>query len=176
MGTQQYKPCHENDVWTELTSEEIQAAEDVGREMYRVSQERGDRDFRTFKRNGVDGERVQIIGSLAERVAAKALGVEWTGWIDRFRQSDLHFNIEVRLIGDERYGLRVYPKDDDSRRVMGVVIPKGQEAGPYRIPGWINAIHGKKEHWLADPLGRGHPVYLVPQDRLHHLAKLKNLI
>ena len=174
-----YCACHKNDVFVTLSGIEIDEAMEVGRKIYQSSQERGLRDYRKFKGNGwvdPDGERLQALGSVAERAAAKALGLEWTAWYDTFKRPDLHHNIEVRMMGVNRYGLRVYDRDHDSKRVVGIVIERGREAGPYRIPGWINAVHGKRPEYLMDPLGRGQPVFAVPQYRLHHLSVLMDLI
>jgi hypothetical protein len=72
--------------------------------------------------------------------------------------------------------LRVYDRDDDSRRVVGIVIEKGQERKPYRIAGWINAKYAKKDIYKIDPLNRGRPVFAVPQEKLFHMNELKGLI
>ena len=171
-----YKACHDHDEFVTLTDAEINEAANFGSEMYESSQERGLNDRRPEIRNGVDGRRVQMLGSVAERACSKALGIEWTHWMDTFRTPDLHHNIEVRLIGVNHYGLRVYDKDHDSRRVVGVVIEKGKEREAYRIPGWINAIYGKKERYKIDPHNKGQPVYAVPQDKLQPLDTLKFLV
>lgn len=171
-----YVASHRHDVFVSLTDAEYAEAVTHGRQIYALSQGRGWTDHHNFTRNGVDGERIQILGSIAERAVSKACGIEWTRWVNTFKAPDLHFNIEVRLIGRENYGLRVYPRDDDSRRVVGVVIERGMERKPYRIPGWINALHGKRPEWLIDPLNQGHPVYAVPQSRLHSLDVLMQLI
>jgi len=171
-----YTACHRYDVFVSLTDVEIDEALEFGRQMYHLSQCRGLHDHRTFVRRGVNGERVQSIGSLAERAGAKALGLPWTHWIDTFKSPDLHHNIEVRLIGVDHYGLRIYDRDDDSRRVVGVVIERGAEHSVYRIPGWINAKYAKRPEYLIDPLNRGQPMYAVPQDRLRSLKELEELI
>lgn len=172
-----YEPSHKHDRFVQLTDSEINEAARFGGEMYDHSQKSGFKDYRPEVRNGVDGRRVQQLGSVVERAVAKALGIPWTKWMDTFRSPDLHHNIECRLIGDERYGLRVKPHDEDSRRVVGVVIPKGRERGhPYRIPGWINAKFGKREAYLIDPHDMKRPIYAVPQARLWSLDRLERLI
>ena len=171
-----YRASHRHDVFVSLTIEERAAAGKHGSTMYLSSQARGLHDKRPGVRNGVTGERVQRLGSIAERAVAKALGIEWTAWSDTFKAADLHFNIEVRLIGVDHYGLRVYDRDHDSRRVVGIVIERGSEHLPYRIPGWINAVHAKRREWRIDPHDLGQPVYAVPQDRLHPLALLRLFI
>jgi|688.fasta_scaffold397715_2 hypothetical protein len=171
-----YKPSHKNDIFVELNDNEYQEAMDFGSELYKHSQKCNLRDHRTFVRNGVNGERVQQLGALAESAVSKALGVRWLKGVDTFKKEDLPHNIEVRLIGKENYGLRVYDRDDDSRRVVGIVIEKGQERKPYRIAGWINAKYAKKDIYKIDPLNRGRPVFAVPQEKLFHMNELKGLI
>ena len=171
-----YKPSHKNDIFVELNFSEYQEAMDFGSELYKHSQKCNLRDHRTFVRNGVNGERVQQLGALAESAVSKALGVRWLKGVDTFKKEDLPHNIEVRLIGKENYGLRVYDRDDDSRRVVGIVIEKGQERKPYRIAGWINAKYAKKDIYKIDPLNRGRPVFAVPQEKLFHMNELKRLI
>jgi len=171
-----YLPSHQHDDFVELTDEEYAEAVKRGKAIYRRSQRKRLRDHRAFLRNGVDGERVQMLGEVAARAIAKALDLEWTDSTDSFKNADLPHNIEARLIGRDWYGLRVYERDHGSRRVVGCVIEKGQERGEYRIPGWINAIHGKRSEWLQDFLSRGRPVYVVPQSELYDLDVLRALI
>ncbi len=174
--TIRYRASNVHDTFVELTDVEFDAAMQHGRDMYASSQKRHLKDYRTFVRNGVDGERVQCLGSIAEHAAAKAIGIPWTRWVDTFKNPDLDGNIEVRLIGVDHYGLRVYPNDDESRRVVGVVIRKGEERSRYRIPGWILAGDAKRKEWMIDPLDRKRPVYAVPQSELLPLAKLIHII
>jgi len=162
--------------YVSLTDEEYRTAISRGEDTYRHSQSRGMKDYRSFVRDGVDGCRVQCLGSIAEFAAAKLLGVRLSGWMNTFKGSDLSGNIEVRLIGAEHYGLRVYDRDRDSRRVIGVVIPKGREREPYRIPGWIPAGIAKIEEYRMDPLNRGHPFFCVPQSRLIPVSTLAGLL
>ena len=62
---------------------------------------------------------------------------------ETFNVPDLPNDIQVRLIGVDHYGLRVYPQhdgkgDEPHWKVVGVVILKGEERKPpWRIPGWI---------------------------------------
>jgi hypothetical protein len=93
---------------------------------------------------------------------------------ENYKKADLPHNIEVRLIGEDRYGLRVYKKDDASRRVVGVVIPPGKERGPYRIAGWIIAADAIQDCWEMAPYG-GRPMYPVPQEHLRPMSELKSL-
>lgn len=176
MQFKDYKASNKNDVFIELNDHEYQEAMEFGSELYKYSQESKFKDYRTFIRNGVDGERVQQLGALAELAVSKALMVKWPKGINTFKKEDLPFNIEVRLIGKNNYGLRVYDRDNDSRRVVGVVIEKNREREPYRIPGWINAKYAKKDFYKIDPLGRGRPVFAVPQEKLFHINLLKDLM
>jgi hypothetical protein len=167
-----YKACYLRSYYVTLTDAEYLEAFQRGEAIYESSQRRNLRDHRAFVRKGIDGRRVQAIGEVAVRAVAKLLGLEWLDSMDTFKGADLHHNIEVRLIGREWYGLRVYDRDDNSRCVVGCVIEQGKEREAYRVPGWIKAKEGKKREWLADPLERHHPVYLVPQDYLLSLDEL----
>jgi hypothetical protein len=158
--------------FVQLTDSEYRGACDVGRWMYEKSHADGRSDAYGF--DG-DGERIQILGSLCERAAAKALGIYWPGAIDQGDAPDLAFGVEVRLMGRDWYGLRLRPKDHDHRPNVGVVIEPGREAGPYRIPGWIIAGDGKRPEWMMAPNGRL-PMYAVPQSSLRPLAELHRWI
>ena len=126
---------------------------------------RSDRDDWSGFRNGDDGGlRQQMLGALCERIAAKGLDVYWPESVDGFSDPDLSHEIEVRLIGADHYGLRVYPRTVDTRRVVGVVVPRGCERGPYRLPGWIVAADAKRPEWQMAPHDRP-PMYAVPQMR-----------
>jgi hypothetical protein len=171
-----YQACHNNDEFVELTDDEYDEAWAKGIEIYQISQARKLQDNRDFVRNGVDGSRVQCLGEVASRAVAKACRLPWISSLNTFQGPDLNYHIEVRLIGQENYGLRVYEHDYDAKRVVGIVIPPGKEREPYRIPGWINACYGKRPEWLKDWLGRGRPVFCVPQERLFPLAVLLDLM
>jgi recombination protein RecT len=171
-----YRASHLHDEFVSLDDGEIDEAALFGKEMYQSSQRQGLKDYRPEVRDGVTGERIQMLGSVAERGASKALGIPWTHWIGTFHQPDLHHNIEVRLIGVNHYGLRVYDKDHDSRRVVGVVIEKGKEREPYRLPGWIYAADAKQASFRMDPHEKNHPMYAVPQYVLRPLSELKEII
>jgi hypothetical protein len=85
-----YKPSHKNDIFVELNDNEYQEAMDFGSELYKHSQKCNLRDHRTFVRNGVNGERVQQLGALAESAVSKALGVRWLKGVDTFKKEDYH--------------------------------------------------------------------------------------
>lgn len=171
-----YHPFHGNDEFIELTDEEYSEAFDRGKMIRCSSVERHFKDNRDFVRDGVDGLRVHQLGEVCARAIAKALNLPWVNSLDTFKGPDLPHNIEARLIGVERYGLRVYDTDDDSKRVVGCVIERGRERLPYRLPGWINAKYGKKSEWWMDPLDRKRPAFFVPQYHLWSLNILRRLI
>ena len=173
IGMVWYTASHKYDMFVELTNAEVDEAMVFGESMFNHSQGRGLRDYIPDK---TKGKRAQSIGSLAERAGSKGLGLPWTQWVDTFHQPDLHHNVEVRLIGVDRYGLRVYDKDHDSRRVLGVVIEKGRERMPYRIPGWIYAKDAKCIEYKMDPLEKNHPMYAVPQTVLRDPRELIEII
>jgi hypothetical protein len=174
-----YTAYHGNDVFVQLTEEEVQKAWNAGTYLRNVSVAEGREDNPSLSG---PPSRTQSLGTLAEMAVAKALGLTWKLQVGNtiesgHKEPDLPFNIEARLIGVQRYGLRIYDHDDPSLRVVGVVIPKGGEAGPYRIPGWINAVYAQKRPaWRMDPLEKQAPFFGVPQQSLFHLDELRRLI
>ncbi len=171
-----YAACHRHDEYVSLNDQEYALAFSRGRQIYSSSQARKLKDYRPQVRDGVDGARVQALGEVATCAVAKLLCLPYRDTLDSFHGADLEFNIEVRLIGRDWFGLRVYEKDHDSKRVVGVVIERGRERLPYRCPGWINAQYGKRPEYYMDPLGLKHPVYAVPQNKLFSLWMLRLLI
>jgi len=159
-----------------MTKIEIDSAIWVGTQLWRASHSdgRSDRDeWVGFQGEG--GQRRQCLGSLCERIAAKALGIYWPSAFDNFSEADLPHNIEVRLVGREHYGVRVYPRNDDSRRVLGVVVPPGLErAGRYRVCGWTLAGDAKVDDFQIAPHGRP-PMYAFPQPLLRPVAELRRM-
>jgi hypothetical protein len=91
---------------------------------------------------------------------------------------DLLDDIQVRLIGVNHYGLRVYPQhdgkgDEPHWKVVGVVIERGDERKPpWRIPGWIYARDARRKEWLIDPHDRKAPMWAVPQEFLRDPMEL----
>lgn len=170
-----YKASHTNDVFVSLEDIEYHSALKVGEWIWKKSQAGGLTDYWGNKPGGAKGMWLQQLGALAERSAAKSLDLYWPGLINTFKKPDLSHNIEVRLIGVDHYGLRVRDSDDDSRRIVGVIIPKGKEREPYRIPGWIRAGDAKRPEWEMNPYN-GRPMYCVPQSELIHLNELKSLV
>jgi hypothetical protein len=174
-----YRECHDASVWVEFTLFEWRSASLVGVWIWEASHSdgRSDRDsWRGFTETPDAGKKQQALGSLAERIAAKALGIYWPSAFNNFAEADLPHNVEVRLIGVPHYGLRVYPRNDDSRRVIGVVIPRGEErALRYRVAGWILAGDAKREEWSLAPHGRP-PMFAVPQDQLRPVGELQEIV
>ena len=174
-----YTAHHGNDVFVQLSPQELQTAWNAGSYLRNVSVAEGRKDAADLPG---PPSRTQSLGTLAEMAVAKALGIPWKLQVGNtleggHKEPDLPFNVEARLIGVERYGLRVYEYDPPGLRVVGVVIPKGGEKGPYRIPGWINATYAqKRSEWRMDPLDRDSPFYGVPQQSLFHLSELQKLI
>jgi len=184
MNLEDYRPFYGVSEWVQLSRLEWWVAVKTGVLVWRTSHADGrtDRDeWRGFTEGPDAGKRQQALGSLCERIAAKNLEVYWPGVVNNFGGPDLPGNVEVRLIGKERYGLRVYPRDHDSRRVIGVVVPLGCERGKptktfrFRVAGWIEAGTAKRDEWKHAPHGRP-PVYFVPQDALRHPAELRRII
>ncbi len=178
--TLEYRECLDTSVYVPFTYIELRSACIVGRWIWEASHEDGrkDRDgWRGFTEGENPGLRHQCLGSLCERIAAKALGIYWPSSFNNFGEPDLPHNVEVKLIGVSHYGLRVYPRTHDSRRVVGVVIPKGTERqSPYRVAGWYIAGDAKREEWKLDPHDRALPMYGVPQEELRPIPELRRMI
>lgn len=154
----------DDDIWVELTRYELQEAIDHGRWLYAESRRLGIAD--RVASPHLKSEEISVLGAIGEQAVSRALGIPWRKGINEFREPDLGHNIGVRLLTRDHYRLPVRSYDKDSRRMVGVVRPD-RLTGLYRIPGWINAIHGKRPEFLQDPNRKGRPYYLVPQERLH---------
>jgi hypothetical protein len=172
-----YVEDHQASEWVTLSEYEVDFAIQVGVRIWRDSQAdgRSDRDgWVGFQGDG--GKRRQALGSLCENIASACLGIHWPMSVNQFGEPDLPHNVEVRLIGLPHYGLRVYPRNDNSRRVVGVVVPPGEErAGTYRVAGWYLAGDGKRAEWQMSPHDRP-PMFAVPQSVLRHPSELRMLI
>lgn len=169
-----YKPCRRHDLLVEMTDKEIDDAIKHGAKMRRTSIAHGHKNKHGYEPSDNMALRVQCLGSLAEAVVRKALDIDAPLTSETFNVPDFPNNIQVRLIGRDRYGLRIYPRDADGWKTIGVVIPKGYEREPpYRIPGWILAGDAKRQEWLMDPHNRGYPMWAVPQKHLRDIRELK---
>jgi hypothetical protein len=174
----EYQASYHASEWVALAPFEWQSAWLVGQWIWEHSHQDGRSDREGWKgfTEGQDaGLRQQCLGSLCERVAAKALDLYWPSAVDNFSEPDLSHNVEVKLIGVEHYGLRIYPRMHDSRRVVGVVVPRGSEQGPYRVAGWYPARQAKRPEWMLSPHGRP-PMFAVPQEHLRSLRELRQII
>jgi hypothetical protein len=162
---------------------ELAGAIQVGKWRRDESVRLGDHDYRLTSQKPTTNaqghnipERLNLVGAIAERAAAKALGLYWHGHVNVGKVEDLAHNIEVRLIGVASYGLRVYSNDPQARRVVGVIIPQGAEKlGSYAIPGWIEAEYGRERQFKMNPYN-GRPMYAVPQECLRPLSELRAII
>lgn len=174
-----YVEDHAASEWVEMTELEIDGAIWTGTQIWRKSHADGRNDrngWRGFTEGENPGQRHQCLGALAERIAAKSLSIYWPSACDNFGDADLAYNVEVKLIGAAHYGLRVYPRTHDSRRVIGVVIPKGTERDlRYRVAGWYVAGEAKRQDWAMAPHGLP-PMYCVPQAALRRVAELREMI
>ena len=94
-----YKASGSRD-FVELNDEEFRMAWEFGKRLFAQSQGRL-ADRRAFTRQGVDGERVQCLGSIVERAVAKALGIYWPSASFNFHAPDLPFSIEARQRSDQ---------------------------------------------------------------------------
>lgn len=173
-----YRPCHDSSEWVTLTDEEIDYAQRVGLEMRKLSLRHNHRDYRAEmdkEFSEKQAQKNQALGEVADLACRKYFEFSMTLVTENYQKADLPHNIEVRLIGNDSYGLRVYNKDHESRRVVGVVIPRGRERGPYRVAGWIVAADARQDHWEIAPWG-GRPMFAVPQEHLLPMSSLLELV
>lgn len=167
--TPRYEASYTNSVYVQLDPVEVYVAAMCGRKTWKLSQDGKHHEYYRPKEGGPTGERIQMLGDLAVWTVAKYLDRYPMGF-KTYKGPDLSGNIEVRLIGIEWYGLRVYAKDIERRKlVIGVVIPKGKERERHRIAGWIPAIEAQKEEWKMNPGNRERPFFCVPQSSLRHI-------
>lgn len=171
-----YRACHRHDEFVQLTDEEINRCARHGIEMRKASLAARHKDHYGYAPDDAKAIRVQALGALCERAVCRYFGWDVELSINVFGVADLPGDIQVRLIGAEHYGLRVYPNDDPLWRVVGVVIPKGCERKPYRLPGWIDACEAlSRPEWSIAPCGRP-PMIAVPQEHLRPLSELRGFL
>lgn len=124
---------------------------------------------------GANPVRINQIGQLGERVAAKALDLYWSGAARTYAGADLSHNIEVRTISNPKNGLKVRPRDDPTKRVVGIALPDDLECRKFVVAGWIMAGDAKQKRWSRNPYNRG--IYFgVPLDQLRPIAELRDII
>lgn len=173
-----YEACHDHDEFVTLTNTEIDYAILRSKEKYQQDGQ-SDRDgWEGWDREN-NGHRQafrnQALGGVCEQAVAKALNLYPLHEANKAfaLDGDLPYGVEVKLIGRDYYGLRIYDRTPDELAVVGIVIEEGKERGhPYRIPGWIRAGEGKSEEWTMAPHGRP-PFYAVPQMLLWPLDELR---
>lgn len=178
MTLRDYEPFYGHSEYVKLTTEQIDYAIRHGLKMRKLSLAQGHHDFRAHRKNPLSEEqarRNQALGAVTELAARKHFGYPLRLISENFRDADLPDNVEVRLLGEDRFGLRVYPRTKDCRRVVGIVIPRGKEREPYRIPGWILAKDAKRPEWCITPNG-DEPMWAVPQEHLLPLTELRPLL
>lgn len=170
-----YYPCHEQDVWVGLTSGQYDYAVEHGIEMRQFSMRQNHKNHKGYDPDDEKAYRIQILGALAELAARKMLGKPMILPAQTYGEADILPDWQVRLIGADRYGLRCYPSDPETRNLLGVVIPPGQEHGPYRSPGWYPVkLARQRPAWSMAPNNRP-PMICVPQDSLLDLRPLLRL-
>lgn len=128
-----------------------------------------------MKKPGGDPVRIQQVGQLGERVAAKALDLYWSGAARTYAGADLSHNIEVRTTGNPKWGPKVRSRDADKKRVVCVHIPGDLSAREFEVLGWILAGDAKLPQWWVDPYGKG-GFYSVPPAALRDIYELQHII
>jgi hypothetical protein len=173
-----FRACNDHAEFVSLDDDEIDFAIRRSRRKYQQGDQHDKHGWSGWERE-VNGHRMgwrnQALGGHCEQAAAKALNVyPYHRFNDRFSQeADLPYDIEVKLIGRDYYGLRIYDKIPDHFRVVGVIIEPGKERGhPLRLPGWIRAEDGKRIGHLLAPHGMP-PFRAVAQSDLLPLDMLR---
>ena len=165
--------------WVKLTDTEIDEAIRHGLRMRKYSKTHSHTDHRTKLSKPYDeklARRIQALGAVGEAGVRKYLGLPLALESEIYGEADLPYLIEVKVIGRPWYGLRIYPRTPDNRRVVGIVIPPGKERERYRIAGWIWARDAKKEEdWKIAPHG-GPPMWAVPQSELRPAKELLEVV
>lgn len=157
-----------------LTDAQINDCALVGRRIRQTSVARNHRNKPGY--NVEAAEKNQMLSTVAEGAACVALGVEIEIRENVFRVADVLDSVQVRLIGADNFGMRVYDNDPDEWCVFGVIIPRGCERKPYRLPGWYLAGDAKDHpEWIIAPNG-GPPVIAVPQKFLRPNSELRELL
>ena len=117
-----------------------------------------------------DGWGLHIEGCCGEMVAAKALGVFWSGSHGQLRVPDIGGRFQVRtrcLRTKQSNSLILHPDDSDDAIFLLVLgtVPS------YTVAGWIKGVDGKRPEFWADPAG-GRPAFFVPPSALRPLSDL----
>jgi hypothetical protein len=152
----------------------------AGSMTYKSSQKRRFTDYQTASpENGASGERIQQLGCLAEFAMFKFLDI-FPFTFNTYRGADWKGILQVRLIGDKYYGLRVYEKDADDVLVAGTLIEKNKEEGPHWLAGFVRAGDARRQadgsHGLGiwmNPNDGLQGFHAVPQAALRPMKELK---
>lgn len=124
---------------------------------------------------GANPVRINQIGQLGERVAAKALDLYWSGAARTYAGADLSHQVEVRTISNPKNGLKVRPRDSDDKRIVGVLLPEDLSTRKFTVVGWIFAADAKRKEWERNPYNKG-LYYGVPLHELRPIAELRDII
>ena len=177
MDDIEYRACHKEDLWVQLTPAELNYSMSRGATMHRVSVAANRKNKYDEKLGHVTSTRIHEVGEIASKAIAKAVGLPYQCVINSFKRPDLKHLIECRLIGVDYYGLRVKEDDPENHRVVGAVCEKGHELDPIRIPGWIYARDAQQhKEWKKDPGHRDQWAYFVPQEHLRPISELLTII
>lgn len=152
-----------------LTPEEMSQAVDVANKRYLYSLLTKGRDS-VDKKEWTEGFLAHLAGATGEVAVAKALDMQWPGWINRFKsRPDLGNRIEVRHRRDGSRDL-IVRKDDDSNSLF--VLTTGQD-NEVVVHGYIKGKVAKKKIWLAAHGGKPE-AYFVPRANLMPIEMLRS--
>jgi len=107
-----------------------------------------------------------VVGALAEKAFAKALGLNWCAGVNTFRNKSDVEDYEVRWSRDGRLKCRPDEKDGE------VLVCVTGAAPVFTVQGWMLAAHAKRQEWLDAPVKNQPPAYFVPASMLYCISTL----
>lgn len=152
----------------EITPDEFAMCVYVANDRQRNAVKAGKRNT-IRKMDWVESVSVHVHGCVGELAAAKALGVQWTGSVDTFKQfGDLRGELEIRHRTKKEWDLIVRPSEANDRLY---VLTRGTPPDSVEVVGYIQGHLAKQDKWKKDYGGRGE-AYFVPADALRPLEEL----
>jgi len=150
-----------------LSSDELEAAQRVGRARDASSVKRRSRNAHGLQATAEQSVQIHIDGAAAELAAALALGVKWPASVDTFKTTpDLPPKWEVRRRSRWDYDCLVRTDDVDIRRAVHVVGAGSQ----FAVVGWIGIGDAKIDRFIRSYGGR-EKAWFVPLSELHPVGK-----
>jgi len=129
----------------------------------------------------LDGSQTQdewelhIQGAMGECAVAKYYRLYWNGSVNTFKLADIDGKIQVRTRRKDYYDLLVRPADSDNDIFILVTGVVGSYSQSLTIRGWCWGHEAKRKQW-SKTHGNRPAAYFVPQNQLHDMGKLKELL